>query len=362
MKSSSSKVLMLIPTLYLIGGAQGQLMLLEKYLTKINVPCEVRSIFLSNFRNKNQSNSILQNLYDIRFINHIASLPFLVWYSIKYRIIHLHGLGLSFYIICLLGFILQTKLIIKIPRSGKGSYLELTKNNFFRRTLFKIFSFKVFKFICLTSDSRRSLIEIGVSEQKIQIIPNGVKVEKHLAKKKFSFPLKICFVGRLIPRKQVKMILEAAQILKKDGFEEFSISIIGNGPEKSYLKSFSNKLNVSDKTKFYGEVDYDEVLDILMEMDLFILPSISEGISNALLQSCAAGCVPLVLKTQQNKEVVNSGINGFCFSNSKELAEYILKLKDSKLMEKISRSAHRNVKKNFNIEQVAKEYKILYET
>lgn len=353
---------MLIPTLHHTGGAQGQLMLLNKYLTKINVICDVRSVYSSKYKKINKEAKPIFDFYNIKFLNDFASIPYLTWYSIKYQIIHLHGLGLSFYLICFLSFFFRVKLIIKIPRSGAGSYLEETKNNFFRRILFKNISFKVFKFICLTKDSKCSLLEIGVPKHKIEIIPNGVEVTKNLVKKDFSSPIKICFVGRLIPRKQVKMILEATQILNKEGFEDFNISIIGNGSEKTYLESFSKKINISKKIKFYGEVDYEEVLKILIKMDLFILPSISEGISNSLLQSCAAGCVPLVLNTPQNKEVVSSGINGFSFNSSNELAEHILKLKDSYLRERLAQAAYQNVRKNFNIELIAEKYKTLYKT
>ena len=95
---------------------------------------------------------------------------------------------------------LKTRFIVKIPRSGEGSFID--NINFIRNSLFRLSAFGVYKFIALTTDAKSSLIKLGIKSNQIEVIPNGVEVSNKKVKKKDGV-LKICFAGRLIARKQI---------------------------------------------------------------------------------------------------------------------------------------------------------------
>tara|TARA_B100001059_G_C17823897_1_gene580098 strand:- start:1503 stop:2585 length:1083 start_codon:yes stop_codon:yes gene_type:complete len=358
----NNKVLMLIPTLHLTGGAQDQLKLLSKYLVNLNVPLDIKSIFEDPAKTESKSKiTFFSYLFRTQFFVEIYSVVKVIKFSFQYKTIHLHGLGLSFYILGFMSIFFKTRLIVKIPRTGEGSFINNTHHNIFRQTSLRLAAFGVYKFIALTSDAESSLLQLGIKSSQIEIIPNGVEVPNKKAKKKRDGVLKICFAGRLIARKQVNIILQSASIMKSRGFNDFHVYIIGDGPEKQSLADKTLSLELCEYVSFIGEVENERVLKHLNKMTALVLPSISEGMSNSLLQGCASGCVPFVWDIPQNINIVEHTKNGFIFSSPSELAKYLTKIADSSIADKISNAAHQNVRINFNIEKIAQRYKFLYE-
>lgn len=358
----SSRILMLIPTLHLTGGAQDQLKLLSKYLTSMSVPLDIESIFEDPSNTKSKSNiSSFNYLYRTHFFIEIASIFKVIKLSLKYKIIHLHGLGLSFYILGFMSIFLKTRLIVKIPRTGEGSFIDNTHHSLIRNYLFKLAALGVYKFIALTPDAKSSLQKLGIKLSQIEIIPNGVEVPNKKVEKKRDGILKICFAGRLIPRKQVEIILQSVSIMKRRGFTDFHVYIIGDGPEKQNLLDKTLSLGLSEHVSFTGEVKKEIVLKHLNMMTALVQPSLSEGMSNSLLQGCASGCIPLVWDIPQNKNIIEHSKNGFIFSSASELAKYLTEIEDVSIAKKISDAAQKNACNNFDIKKIALRYKTLYE-
>ena len=99
------------------------------------------------------------------------------------------------------------------------------------------------------------------------------------------------FVGRLEKQKGLIYLIKAADILKNK--KDFEIIIIGDGSEIKYLKNKTKDLNLEGFVKFKGKVD-DKMLDeYYLKCDVFVLPSIWEGMPLTLLEAAAAG-VPVI--------------------------------------------------------------------
>jgi glycosyltransferase involved in cell wall biosynthesis len=358
----NKRVLMLIPTLYLTGGAQDQLKLLSKHLISINVPLDIKSIFEKPNQTLSTSKVPFFSYFSrTQLFVEIASVAKVIKFSFLYKIIHLHGLGLSFYILGFMSIILKTRLIVKIPRTGDGSFIDNAHRNFFRHVTFKLAALGVYKFIALTPDARSSLLKLGIKSCRIEIIPNGVEVLKEKVKRKKDGVLKICFAGRLIARKQVDIVIQSASIMKSKGLIDFHVYIIGDGPEKQNLVDMTMSLGLNKYVSFTGKLENGRVLEYLNKMNALVLPSLSEGMSNSLLQGCSSGCVPLVWDIPQNKNIVEQAKNGFIFSSAQELAKYLIRIADSSFAEKISDAAHQNACSNYDIKKIALSYKFLYE-
>ena len=102
-------------------------------------------------------------------------------------------------------------------------------------------------------------------------------------------------------------------------------------------------------------------MDLLKSMDIFILPSESEGMSNSLLQACANSCVPITSNIPQNLEIITPNINGLVFRSQTELTSHIELLFDINTLEAFKNKAYQNVKLRYDIKKIAKKYEELYE-
>jgi len=142
---------------------------------------------------------------------------------------------------------------------------------------------------------------------EISVIPNGVdldlfnreigeeermKLRSHLGISKNDFT--IVTVSRLVKKNGVEDTIRAISVLKKKEPEtSFKLLIIGKGDLEGHLKMITEKLGLKDKIKFVGFVDYKDLPKYLKVSDLFIRPSLSEGLGNAFLEAMAAG-VPVI--------------------------------------------------------------------
>jgi L-malate glycosyltransferase len=188
---------------------------------------------------------------------------------------------------------------------------------------------------------------------KIEIIPNGVDTEKfHPGKKKGRFTL--LAVSRLIERKGLNYIIDAMPFIK-----DVRLVIAGDGPEMQSLKSRAKSLGVSDKVNFLGKVEHDRLPQVYRQADIFILPSIHEGMSNTLLEAMASGLPVIVTDTGGTKELVKD--NGIIIrkKSSDDIKKAVTKLFDEKLRKRYSANS-RKMAEQHSWKKVADKYRELY--
>jgi glycosyltransferase involved in cell wall biosynthesis len=206
--------------------------------------------------------------------------------------------------------------------------------------------------------SKRIVQLYNVDEAKIRIVPNGVDLEKFKPVKgceKVKNSIKannkqcVLFVGRLVPRKGLHFLVEAAKHVAKESKETMFI-VVGDGPLKDHLISYSKKQGVSDNFVFLGDV-HDDMLPMLYNCaDVFALPSIQEGQGLALLEAQATAKPVVAFNVSGISEIVLDKETGLLVEpNSYELANAILNLlSDSSLREKMGRYGRESVNKNFS--------------
>jgi glycogen(starch) synthase len=206
--------------------------------------------------------------------------------------------------------------------------------------------------------SKRIVQLYDVNEKKIRIVPNGVDLEKFKAvensekvKHKIEVNNKQCvlFVGRLVPRKGVHFLIEAAKHVIKEN-EETIFAVIGDGPLKNHLISYSKKQGVSDNFVFLGDVHDDVIPKLYNCADVFALPSIQEGQGIALLEAQATAKPVVAFNVGGINEFVLDKKTGLLVKpDSYELANAILKLlSDRSLREKMGRCGRNFVSENFS--------------
>ena len=141
----------------------------------------------------------------------------------------------------------------------------------------------------------------------------------YICNNKFKF----IFVGSLTERKQPLLLLESIIALRKEG-HEISLDILGSGPLESAVRSFLLLHHLGSSVTLHGQIDCP--YDLVSRADAFVLPSLSEGISRAALESLHLGLPCILRKVDGNDELVRPGVNGDLFEKNKELIDIMRKL------------------------------------
>jgi glycosyltransferase involved in cell wall biosynthesis len=108
-----------------------------------------------------------------------------------------------------------------------------------------------------------------------------------------KLPLRLAFVGRLVPYKGADMLLQAAAPLIRQG--KVIVDLIGDGPMKQELIDLAKDLKISDGVIIDGWVEHTQLQDRLLLSDVFAFPSIREFGGAVVLEAMALGLVPVVL-------------------------------------------------------------------
>lgn len=158
-------------------------------------------------------------------------------------------------------------------------------------------------FLPVSVSLRNKLIDLGCPESKIQKLYTGIEIDRFpfLPKHK-TFPIKkridFLSVGRLVEKKGHIYSIQAIKILLDKGVDSY-LTVVGAGPARDSLLQEIEKLNLSARVKLIGAKPHDEVIELMKQSDIFILPSVtskdgdSEGIPNAIKEAMLLG-VPVV--------------------------------------------------------------------
>lgn len=147
--------------------------------------------------------------------------------------------------------------------------------------------------LSVSKDLADKMINLGVEQQKIEVIYNGVNLDKFTSiKNKEAQSPYILFIGNLKKEKGVIELLQAFKIIN-DKYPHLRLKYIGSGSMLSQLESLSKQLSIEDKVDFEGVKAHDELPFWLGNATLLALPSYNEGVPNVVLESMACG-VPVV--------------------------------------------------------------------
>ena len=229
----------------------------------------------------------------------------------------------------------------------------------------------VFKMVGVSNHTSNNLIKYeNVPTKKIITIYNGIDEKRFdifLDKERKVKSLKIYnkgpFIGltvRLTEQKGISYLLKAMpKVIEK--FPGVALVIGGEGPLENELKKEAFLLGIHKNTFFIGpRLDIPEILKIL---DLYVLPSIWEGLPIALLEAMAARCPIIATRVSGNPEIIKHRENGSLVSpqNPQELADELLTvLSNAKLRQKYSELGYKCLVENFSQSIMVKHYEKLY--
>ena len=148
-------------------------------------------------------------------------------------------------------------------------------------------------------------------EQKAEIIRMGVPLSDRPLEKTTApsgVQLRVICTGSLIPRKGQRVLLEAVHRLKTQGIC-VQVSFAGNGPERDALVVQAQALGITEQVTFLGNVDHTELLGSYSKgrYDAFVLPSLHEGISIALIEAMSRGLPTIATDVGGTRELLTEG-------------------------------------------------------
>ncbi len=232
---------------------------------------------------------------------------------------------------------------------------------FFRHLIFR----KVDE-VTVISNYLARYVKTQNSKVPISVIPNGVDLEKFKVK---SLKLKVAnentiiTVSRLVEKNGMGDLIEAMAIVGSE-IPDARLMIIGSGPLEKSLKFKVKSLRLENNIEFLGEIANEETPGYLSMADVFVRPSISEGLGTAFLEAMAMGLPVIGTPVGGIPDFLKDSETGlFCkVSDSKDLADKIVKiLKDEQLRERIIKNGRALVAEKYNWDIIANNFAKIYE-
>lgn len=255
---------------------------------------------------------------------------------------------------------------------------DLQGLNWKYRLLRKLFRPIVQRYVAVSKDLASWLNEsIGIKASKITQIYNGVDFSKFECRRNLKrelFPLSFLphgqavvlgTVGRLAQVKDQGSILAALALLF-DRRPELKMTVrvvlVGDGPEREVLQRQVSELGLSDHVWLAG--DRTDIPELLQSMDIFMLPSLGEGLSNTVLEAMASGLPVIATDVGGNPELVVPGVTGLLVSvgDSEGLSLAMQDLIETpERRQTMGASARKSIENKFDWGRAVEEYFAVYD-
>ena len=311
-----------------------------------------------------------------------ASLKFTTFFLSRrkdFTIVHLHGFSLKSVFLTLLSKIFDKKIINKMTSVGHDDPEAMKK----RGLLLNYFFSKADAYVGINPHFESLYLKSQLPADRLKLIPNGVDttkfypvthVEKRRLMNELGLPGKlkmILFVGHFSREKSPDILLEAWKQHVAEKFPDTGIIFIGSTNPDHYEVD-SELVNdilqqaqpfINERIFFIGKTQ--EIDKVYKAVDMIVLPSLREGLSNSLLESMACR-LPVVVSHLEGITdwVVTDGVNGLLVepANRDDLGNAMMHiLDDDVLAESLGQEARETIVERFSIQKVAQDYLQLYD-
>ncbi len=238
------------------------------------------------------------------------------------------------------------------------------------RLAYRYFDRRFRRIIVPSEAVRESLVASGVSGERIALVPNGVDVARFTAtdggvlRRELGVEKSRILLGtvaRLSEEKDHPTLLRAVQALHRSG-REVMLVVVGEGALRDGLVAECARLGLRNHVRFLGA--RSDIPSILAGIDIFVLSSVTEGLSNAILEAMAAARPVVATRVGGNPELVEEGENGYLAParDHMALAWSIEKLVDNaRLRERMGLAGRRRVVARYSVERMVGCYESLIE-
>lgn len=201
----------------------------------------------------------------------------------------------------------------------------------FRTSVRRILAKFADAFVSNSQAGKRYLVEaLNVPEAEVftrtYLVPDAETLLKPLSANKVeNLSLKqpiFLYVGRITARKGIKTLLAACALLKKQGYSDYTLLIVGKGDQQEELETFIQEQDFYEQVKWVGWVDYGTLGTYFHQADIFVFPSFEDVWGMVVPEAMVFGKPVLCSNGAASCELIVEGENGYVFdpSNAQELA------------------------------------------
>jgi len=302
-------------------------------------------------------------------------LGFLIKHRRSFEVISCFGLFLFIPPAVVMRYLYKKKVVVRLMCSGNfGDFAGIEPLKVKR--LITAAAKHCDRIVYISHDIKKELQANHFPDEKLVYIPNGVDVDLFvpLIKASGGDVANICFVGRIEIQKGLDHLLRAFSILKAGG-NPVTLSIVGDGQQREPLEKLAHSLELGDHVFFTGSAH--DVLKYYQSALIFVLPSLSEGMSSSLLEAMSCGLPVVVTTVGGNREIVDCGsasdeipVSQYKIADcgilvnpedSKGLANALSKLlDDDTLRDQLGERARSHICSRFSQERIVDDYVTLF--
>jgi glycosyltransferase involved in cell wall biosynthesis len=211
----------------------------------------------------------------------------------------------------------------------------------------------------------------GRAGERTDVIPSGVDTDRFAptaaraaAKVRLNLDVErpvIGTVGRLEPRKGTATLIDALGVLRAGGRYDAALVVVGDGPLRAELAAHAERVGVASHVQLLG--DRADVREVLEALDVFVLPSRTEGMSNALLEGMAMALPVVATAVGGTPEVVADGRSGLLVpaDDANAMAAAIARLlDDSSFASSLGASARTTVEERYGARNMVRRLEAVY--
>jgi glycosyltransferase involved in cell wall biosynthesis len=204
------------------------------------------------------------------------------------------------------------------------------------------------------------LQQLAGANGKVVVLPNAVNIPAEMNRSFTNLPVKFLFVGRFAFNKGIGILLDAIMELNKEGYEnKMFFNLVGKGPLYDEFKSIYQAPNIH----FAGFADDNELSALYRSSDVFVLPTLFEGMPTVVLEAMCYSMPVIVTDVGATRELVDES-NGFIIEKNSvdSLKKAMLKYFNMTAVERKSLAdrSYLKVKDNFTWPVVAEKHKTIF--
>jgi glycosyltransferase involved in cell wall biosynthesis len=333
------------------------------------VPSLIDSVFFKHLdKTGKKYYKVYVNNYKIKYLNPFVNIidTYKLFKKHKFDLIHTHG-----YRADVLGIFLAKIMGLPAITTCHGfisNDLQLTLYNRLDRFMLRFAR----KIIAVSPGLKSDLVGSGIEESRITMVQNAVNgsyadesfAQNRQAKRLYcgltEKDFVVGYVGRLSEEKGIRYLIDAIAMQNRSELLS-KLLIIGEGSQRKELESLVKKANIEDNVIFAGF--QSDIEKWLPAMDVFVLPSLTEGTPMSLLEAMAYG-IPVVASAVGGvPQVIDSGKNGILISpgKPKDIKDAVILLYTNEdLRMRFSREARKKIKLKYNIEDWVRKIEAEY--
>lgn len=218
---------------------------------------------------------------------------------------------------------------------------------------------------CVSEQIRQEVLALGVKQEKTVVIHPAVDPDffQPAAELRKDGKLRVITTGALVWVKGYEYLFQAIKLLDETQLD-FELNIIGEGEERQRLLFTITDLELSNRVHLLGKLKPGGVLDWLQRSDVFVLSSLSEGISNAVLEAMSCGLPVVTSDCGGMREAVSDGLEGFVVPTRDPgaMAAALRKLAaDPVLRQSMGQAGRERIVREFSLDLQITAFKNLFE-